>query len=297
MPAAITHYFQAKKAYSKFIEIGGAEQINSDAFLWGAQGPDFFFCHNFLPWRSGGSLKTYASQLHGAKPSQLLCAMRDYSVRNAGNGLIRSYLYGFLCHYSMDRTAHPFVYYSVNELKKQIPDRTESFLHCQIESALDVIILRYEKNCLPTSFNLKKTVPKNMEVQKSMSDLYADVISRLFGVKINPEDVLQATKDCRTAMGMLNDRTTFKKALVERHEKKKKRFEHSCCIRGICEDDSYDYANILNSQWRYPADSTEVRNESFFDLYERSISESADFMLNFYDTDDLSKLTGEIPFG
>ena len=297
MPAAITHYFEAKKAWNKFSEKNASVPFSENAFLWGAQGPDFFFCHNFLPWRHGESLCGYASKLHGSQPSRLLGIMRGYAVAHSEDKEIRSYLYGFLCHYSMDRTAHPFVNYNVSSLKEIISERSDSFLHCQIESAIDVIILRYETNSLPTNFDLKMTVPKDDEVMEKIAGLYAYVLEALFGDKVRWQDVLQAEKDCRVAMGLLNDRTTLKKGLVERWEKRNGRYEHSCCIRSICEDDKYDYANILHSEWHYPKDSTGVRTESFFDLYEKSINESADFMRNFYSTDDLSKLTEEIPFG
>lgn len=297
MPAAITHYFEAKKAWNKFSGKNAGESLSANAFLWGAQGPDFFFCHNFLPWRHGKGLSGYASKLHGSLPSHILGIMRDYAVSHSGEQEIRSYIYGFLCHYSMDRTAHPFVNYNVSCLKEIISGRSDSFLHCQIESAIDVIILRFETNSLPTDFNLKKTVPKDIVAMEKISKLYVYVIDRLFGESISENDVFQAEKDCRLAMGLLNDRTTFKKGLVEHMEKRKGCYEHSCCIRGICEDDNYDYANILHSEWHYPKESPEIRTESFFDLYEKSVGESADLIRNFYSSDDLSALTGEIPFG
>ena len=297
MPAAITHYFEAKKAWNKFSENNAGVPFSGNAFLWGAQGPDFFYCHNFLPWRRGESLSGCGTELHGSLPSLLLGIMRDYAVSHSEDKEIRSYLYGFLCHYSMDRTAHPFVNYNVSCLKEIISGRKDFFLHCQIESALDVIILRFETNSLPTDFNLKKTVPKDAETMGKIAGLYVYVLDKLLCKKVSMDDVFQAEKDCRLAMGLLNDRTTFKKSIVEHMEKRSGRYNHSCCIRGICEDDKYDYANILHSEWHYPKESAEVRTESFFDLYEKSINESAGFMQDFYKTDDLSKLTEEIPFG
>jgi hypothetical protein len=297
MPAAITHYFEAKKAWDKFSANNVGEPFSENAFLWGAQGPDFFFCHNFLPWRKGESLCPYASKLHGALPSRLLGIMRGYAVSHGGDADIRSYIYGFLCHYSLDRTAHPFINSNVDDLKKIISGRSGSFLHCQIESAIDVIVLRAETGALPTGFDLKKTVPKDFAVMQKISRMYTYVLFKLLGEKVDEKNIFQAEKDCRLASGLLNDRTTFKKGFVERVEKRTGRYNHSCCIRGICEDEKYDYANILHSGWRYPEGSTVTRTESFFDLYDKSVDESAAFMRAFYSTEDLSALTGEIPFG
>lgn len=298
MPAAITHCFQALKALDEFQKKGGGSfSIDRDAFLWGAQGPDFLFFHNRLPKRKGKSLGEYGSRLHQGSPLPLLSALRGYVDRHSGDVSVRSYAYGFLCHYSLDRTAHPYVYYTVSALRKERPDKSESFLHCSIESVLDVIILRYERRILPTDFDLKRTVPWNPRVIDAIAKLYADVLNRLYGAGIREEQVFQAAKDCRRIQGLLNDRTTLKKTILQAWEKRRKsRGGYSCFIRGLCEEGGYDYANILASDWRWPPGSKEIRSESFFDLYDRSIRESAAFMHGFFEAEDLMDLTGEIPF-
>ena len=298
MPAAITHFLHAQKALNYF-QNGKSVPVVPDAFLWGAQGPDFLFYCNRYPWRKGEGLRPYGDRLHDELPSRLLGCMRAYyrSCRPEWEPFLRSYLYGFLCHYSLDRTAHPYVHAQIENLRKEYTDRSESFLHCMIESELDVIVLRMERNMLPTDFNLKSAVPWNDEVLTVIASLYVSVLNSLYGETSSVGQVMRAMKDCRQIQGLLNDRTTFKKSLLESLEKRKHSYCFSCFFRGISEEDGYDYANVLSTGWRWPPDSPRMRNDSFFDLYETSARESAGFMKTYFVSENLVTLTDEIPFG
>ena len=290
MPAAITHYYHSQRVLEEIKPL--FPQCQEDAFTWGAQGPDFFFCHRFLPWQRGEKLDMYAESLHDTPPSQTLSVMRDYYWSSGKDPVSLSYIYGFLCHYALDRLAHPFVEYGAARLLELHPDQTGEVFHNQIESALDVIILRYERGELPTDFNLKRTLPKNLPVQQKIAALYSDILERLYGKKIPQSLVLQATKDGRQIFGLLNDRTSLKKNLVEKFEKVRK---ISCHIRPMSEGDE-DYANLLHSEWHWPMDSKEIHDESFFDLFEAAVPQAVHLILNYLDSENLRELTQDIPF-
>lgn len=296
MPAAITHFLQAERVMEELKKQNDSILLNRDAFLWGAQGPDFLYCHRYLPWQRGNSLKEYAEKLHREKPSEIFTAMYDYYNTTQHDRIVLSYIYGFVCHYCLDRIGHPFVHCGAQLLLQQQPEQSEEILHNQIESSLDVIMLRYEKSELPIDFNLKWTVPKNEVVQVKIADLYAFVLERLYHLQDAGAVLLQATDDCRLLFGLLNDRTTLKKSLIERMESKNGKHDISCHIRGVSEGDEYDYANTLLADWHWPPTDSRQRNESFFDLYERSVTESVELIQNYLITENFSELTNELPF-
>lgn len=295
MPALISHYLLALKALDQYKKKGGAP-ANMDAFLWGAQGPDFLFFQIPFPWRKTKSMNSLGRRMHKDDPSQLLEAIREYSILNRGDNIVRSYLLGFLCHYSMDRTIHPFIYSQIAALRKQYPKSSDTFLHCQIESALDVIALRYENAELPTEFNLKKTIPRNKDVQKKIAEIYVYIFQKLYGRNVGLKAVIQAERDCRFVVGLQNDRTGLKKDLFQRFEKKHDKYLCSCFFRGILEDGEFDYGNVLLTPWSWPLESPHKKTESFLNLYELCADESADFMLKIYKTNDMSSLSEKIPF-
>lgn len=295
MPAAITHYLHAKRVLEERKKEDPSFSPCEDAFYWGAQGPDFLFCSRYLPWQKGESLAEYGGKLHALPPAETFSAIKRYEEQNLGNAVLRSYVDGFLCHYSADRICHPFVQSGTYALLQEDPSQNEEVFHNQIESALDIIMLRYETAQLPLEFPLKHTVPKNKQVMDCIADLYVFLLDTLFSKKISHAEMFRALEDCRTIFSLLTDRTGFKKNLVERLEGKKKRTV-SCHIRGISENDETDYANLLNGEWRWPPESGTVRDENFFVLYEHAVEDALELLSNWFSCEDLSIFTGNLSF-
>jgi hypothetical protein len=295
MPAAIAHFLHAERVLEQLDRQNLTIQSSRDAFLWGAQGPDFLYCHRFLPWQRGESLKEYAEKLHHEKPSRIFSALRDFCEHAEHSESVLAYIDGFLCHYSLDRTCHPFVRFASHALLAENPGQDEEVLHNRIESALDTIMLRYERADLPTDFDLKRTVPENPEVQEQIAELYAGLLKRLFGLENAGGALLQSTRDCRLIYGLLNDRTGLKKLFAERMERKGRQAVSSH-IRPLSEGADWDYANVQKNEWHWPAESGTPCSDSFFDLYERSVQESVRLIQGFLSAADYGVLTGEVPF-
>lgn len=293
MPAAITHYYHAKRVLE---EVKPKQEVQEDAFFWGAQGPDFLFCHRGLPWQKGDSLAEYGEKLHQEPPAHIFTYLQEYQkVQN--DDVISAYCMGFLCHYAADRVCHPFIRCQAERLNKIEPEQNVEITHHQVESALDSIILRYEAASLPMEFNLKTTLPKNLSVQQKVAELYAFLLKRLYGDSEKESLLLQAADDARVVFGWLNDRTSLKKSLVERWEKKHGgKHIYSCHMRPVSEGDTFDYANVLLQDWCWPQQSRAVRKESFFDLYEQSVLDAQKLIAGFLAGADPVVMTKNIPF-
>jgi hypothetical protein len=295
MPALICHYLHAQNVLKAYIQNGGAP-VDEDAFLWGAQGPDFLYTSFSLSKKRNLALRKLGCLMHEENPLPLFCAMREYMIQHPENSAVRSYFLGFLCHYSLDRTCHPFVYAQIEALKSHYPKVKDTFLHGKIETSLDVILLRYESEMLPTEFNLKKAYPNNQSVEKSIASLYASILQNVYQSMYSEKEIMRVEKDCRFVTGLQNDRTGLKKQFFSYLERKHKNFLLSCFFRGIMEDDDLDYANILSSSWRYPPNSPTEHTESFLQLFESSINESLTFLKGIDQKADFAELFGATSF-
>lgn len=177
MPACLTHYYFAQNVRENLPD---ASSLDACAYAWGAQGPDFFFCHRFLPFWRGRSLQEYGGRLHDEMPSKVLGAMREF-LKAHPDPVYRSYVWGFVCHYSLDCTAHPYINWLAQELVRQRPWETPSTMHGEVEAALDAIVLRYETGKLPSEVPLKTMFPKNHGVEGKIARLYRQVLFTLYG--------------------------------------------------------------------------------------------------------------------
>ena len=104
MPAATTHVEFAKDVLRSMDEEHASMITNKGMFYLGSQGPDmlFFSRASLLP----GSLKKYGDLMHDEKCDKFIEYFDKYSDNDSD---LRSYFYGFLCHYALDSTAHPLI--------------------------------------------------------------------------------------------------------------------------------------------------------------------------------------------
>lgn len=287
MPACLTHTYFAKAVAQSLRETG---LENTPEYIWGAQGPDFLFCHRYFPWMKGRSLKEYGSRLHSeVKPSVTFSAMREFLSRHRDPGY-RAYVTGFVCHYALDSTAHPYVNALAAELAAQRPWETVSTMHGEVEASLDAIILRRETGMLPSQVNVKQMFPKNESAQRRIAKLYQAVLLSACGEDVPEGELLRATNDAHFVFSLLNDRTGLKRQVFQRVEKGKPSLVTSHIVP-ITEEDGVDFANIQHSPWGDPPSK-----QSFFDLFDQAIVLAKQLITRF-DTCDFAALTGERPFG
>lgn len=288
MPACLTHYLFAKAVLEVLPEKTVTDLC---AYSWGAQGPDFLFCHRYFPWMKGRSLKAYGNKLHETQPSATLTAMRDFLKRCDEPGY-RSYVFGFLCHYSLDSTAHPYINALAERLLAERSYETKSTLHGEIEAALDAIVLRSETGKLPSEVSLGSMFPKNEAVQRRIARLYREVLFQAYGADIKEEELLRATKDAHFVFSCLTDRSGLKKKAFDLIESGKPHYVASHIVP-LMEREDIDYANLQKEEWQ---GREEASQQSFFELMAEAKTLAQRLITNF-DQGDFAALTQEKPFG
>lgn len=290
MPACLTHHQFARDAASRLEE----PVADRTAFFWGAQGPDFLFCHRYFQAaakKEVKSLKEYGSALHRTSPSATLSAMRDFLFRRPDPSY-RSYVYGFLCHYALDSTAHPYVNSRSKSLCESRPSENPSTMHGEIEASLDAIVLRWKTGKLPSEVKLKDMFPKNEGVQRKIAALYRDVLFGIYGTNVSEEELYQSTKDAHFVFACCNDRTGLKRRIFSALEKGRPSYVTSHLVP-LTEDPEPDFANTLHEEWIW---KNFASRQDFFELYEEAL-ELAVKLITQFDTGDFRELTGERPFG
>ena len=264
MPAAITHYFQGKTVAAAL----GLEE--SQAFTLGCQGPDILFAHRFFPWQRGRSLAGFGSFLHDTPAGELFDRLQSLA-KEQDSLLLRNYMRGFLCHYATDRTCHPYVNTLAARLNDAEPGQDTGIFHNEIESALDVIVLRRETGKLPSQFRLQDTMACGKELADVLAPFYA-ALARTYGEDVPEDLVRQALKDTYFAYSVLGDRTGGLYRLARLLEGKGKR-SLSCHFRPMLENADVDYANVNGGEWEDPVAGS-TRDASFFDLFDEAVADA-----------------------
>ncbi|MFT9077761.1 zinc dependent phospholipase C family protein [Ethanoligenens sp.] len=151
MPAIITHYLFSEMVVPPLIH----DMQCANVYVWGSQGPDFLF---FSPpvhmhWRL---LSRIGSLMHEQDMEKNFAFMADCCKKAKGKekNILLSYFYGFLSHYILDSTFHPYVYGLQRYFKTVLPKASNNYLHRQIETTLDVLFLKRFRNMTIQDFSV-----------------------------------------------------------------------------------------------------------------------------------------------
>lgn len=279
MPAAVTHQYFAEFVLHDVpapvkARIGACEH----AFYWGAQGPDILFFHH------AGLLSRAAAlgyEMHMKKVPRTARAMA--AACPATNGTLFSYFLGFLCHYALDSTAHPFVRWTVKE--KLVPEsgECEGAEHRRCESELDYAVLLRRVTKAPALYRMATHLTPESDILRAVGTLYARVGWEVFGHRVSPLSVRSSMLQMRLILRALHDESGKKITNLQKVEGAL-RAPHfvSALVRPQAANGAHDIANDAHMRWFVPEFPDVTSQESFFDLLDRARQKAVSLLCRAY---------------
>lgn len=170
-----------------------------DAFLVGCQGPDpLFFRFRALPPTIVRSVSA-ARALHRQRPAAFLDAIAALGRRDGDCAL--SFALGMACHYAVDRTVHPLVYATQDEVIAQGDNlaRASHEVHAIIESDIDVHLLREQAGTSARDADFASMLDLPGPQALTASALVAQAASDALALPLAPTDYARALSDMRLA--------------------------------------------------------------------------------------------------
>lgn len=284
MPAFCTHYLFAQdlmpwaKENAKFNYIENVVNV-------GTQGPDIFFFQRVLPVVMPGQagMKT-GSALHKSQIEKILAAFKEYLEQNQ-NDIAKSYIYGFIMHYALDRNCHPFVYAMQEKMTNANKHIHNSSAHNKIEMALDSYMMYQKKGITNVkTFDTSKTIELTQNQKEEIGKLLSFVISKVLNKEVSKDQVVVAINDSTKFQQILRDKSgalnAFCKAVETPVGPLASYYKLSTFIRPKSWKKGIEYANINNKVWTSPYED-KIRNESFEELYSKALEQAKTFILNF----------------
>ncbi len=203
MPAVLTHDFFGREFLNNHPGCIANSEDARNAFLLGNQGPDPLFYLIFLPgtekWRNLGDL------MHDQQPTKLIASMAEAvewinsetttSIMrlHSASDIAKAYALGFVCHYTLDSTAHPFVYAFENAVVQAgiegIGEADGGYVHCEIERMCDECVLyRKTQKTILEYKPYKNVLHGNDFMLAVIGNMYSRVCSRVYELSV-PADL------------------------------------------------------------------------------------------------------------
>ena len=300
MPAVIAHWAMEKRVRAA-LRARGVTPPESALMQIGAQGPDVFYFHRAFPWEPGRTYAAHGLRLHQVSPRALVracgAAKRAHPAWAAAFDALTA---GLLCHYALDRSAHPFVLYWQRRLQAEQPDyaRRHNFYHYRVESALDVLSLRRETGRTIKGFPLTATIPRDPRTAEPFGAFYAFLFERMLGVSVDTVSVSLAVRDMRHALWWMSDPHTRKQRWVLRPIESAFRLGHvGTSLLRPADVSDWDYGNEAHRPWYNPFTGDGESTASYAELFDRAVEDAADMIEAFFrDPDAAAELTGDRGF-
>lgn len=165
MPGFATHYLFGVDAYRQLRADRLKKNLrkNHSAFSLGLQGPDLFFYYlpSYLLHRENIGALAHDKDT-AAFLSCLIESRRQFAGHEKQQAIADAYILGFLGHYTLDCTVHPYVYAFTGYTPETPPGNLDYFgQHAYFETEIDNILLYRKKHICPSRFHQGGTIRLN----------------------------------------------------------------------------------------------------------------------------------------
>ena len=287
MPATITHAYLAKDLYEILPEyISSKIDLNRTKMF--AQSTDSIMFYNLLSFKSGKNLRRFQKYFHTHKTNEFFINLLDYVKKNnISDSDTYSFIVGFISHYVLDSTIHPYVIYKTGYFNKK--DRNTykyNGIHHFMESFLDNDLIQRREKTNPYKFKIHKYCFDTRKFPDSLNDTIDYSFYTTFNIKNMSKKYYKSLKQMKTfiklfRMDKYGIKKFFYKVLDTFTPRSVFRFESISYHYPL--EDKHNYLNNNHSTWNHPCDFDMTSNESFVDLYLKSLEESRDMIIKVFD--------------
>jgi hypothetical protein len=183
------------------------------------------------------------------------------------------YLSGFICHFTLDRMIHPYVYWACNHWIWGIDGTPREVTHQQVEISLDALYWREIRGIPAYKVSTRKLIDIGSHWPKGVASFLNEAFNELYGIECDEKELNKILGGLYRGCGLLYDPKGWKKVLANWLEEftgggiKPPKYPYP-----VAYDSSIDWANRKKRTWFNPFVEGETHETSMDEL----LSEAAD---------------------
>ncbi|MCL1965047.1 MAG: zinc dependent phospholipase C family protein [Firmicutes bacterium] len=292
MPSGYLH----KRCAERALLVSGVTPVPNEAFILGSQGPDPLFALGMFPLRTSNKPLPHANTLHTTRTGLFLRSLAKHSREKSAAE--RAFTMGFLTHYALDSTVHPYVYAHSLDAK----GRYSSLLHMRLEKRWDTLYFHRDGHAgtsvvMPGVRESKPYWPRIAAVwAEAVRDVYPDM-------DLDEADIRRALADTERANRLTHSPRGVKYAFAWALERLIAKPMLVTAQMGAPFLPRADIENNRCLPWRDPADPDHERTEGLTELFERAVLRAAELVKAAWqyfdramDDDAFSHIVGNIGY-
>ncbi len=279
MPATITHSYFATDVYD-VLKDNLKEKISLTQMKMFSQAFDPLKFYNLFSIFPGDKIRKLDYYFHTNQTRDffinMLRIMRQKKLINDKECC--AFFTGFVCHYVLDSTIHPFVIYKTGIFDKKKPSTYKyNNIHTFMETYIDNYMVQKREKINPYKFPLDKFCFDIHEFSINLDYLIDTTFYKTFKVKDMSYIYYKSLRQMKNALFLFRrDRFGVKKNIYKLVDTftSKKCFRFEAISYHYPLEDKHNFLNEEHRIWRNPTTYEMESSESFLDLYEKAIKEA-----------------------
>ena len=306
MPSTVTHECFSMDVYDKFSPLLKQRFANYTEYLKiFSNGHDVMFFYNLANILPGKRIRKLGSRAHHENVQKfffnLVSEIKIQKLEK--NYEIMSFLYGYLCHFALDSTIHPFVDYRCGIVSR---DNKKTFKyqgeHDEMEAYIDSYFIYTRFKVIPKHFKVYDYAFKVTKFSKKLENIISETFYKTYEIKNVGIYYTRAVRQMKNFFRFYrNDRTGLKKILYTCLDfVRPKRFKRMKSISYNIDHKVNDYyLNFNKEEWGSTLNEFERYNASFIELYRKSIDLAVTYINEInkiiYDNENINNIFKILP--
>lgn len=276
MPATVVHAYFAQDL-NDILPKEIKNKLDVNRLKTFGQSIDSLMFYNLFSILPGKKIRDFQKYFHTNKTQEFFINLINYIKENdyTEDIDVNSFLVGTICHYVLDSTVHPYIYYKTGYFNKNDKSTYKyNNVHTFMETFLDNDMIKRRESINPYKFNISKFSFDTSKFSNELNDTIKYTFKKTFDVDNMDKIYYKSLKQMRSAILIFRqDRYGIKKFFYKLADTFTSRrvFRFEAISYHYPLNDKHNFLNENHKSWRNPCDYNLTSEESFLDLYLRAL--------------------------
>ena len=276
MPATVVHAYFAQDL-NDILPKEIKNKLDVNRLKTFGQSIDSLMFYNLFSILPGKKIRDFQKYFHTNKTQDFFVNLINYIKENdyTEDIDVNSFLVGTICHYVLDSTVHPYIYYKAGYFNKNDKSTYKyNNVHTFMETFLDNDMIKRRESINPYKFNISKFSFDTSKFSNELKDTIKYTFKETFDVDNMDKIYYKSLKQMRNSIFIFRqDRYGIKKFFYKLADTftSKRVFRFEAISYHYPLNDRHNFLNENHKLWRNPCDYSLTSEESFLDLYLRAL--------------------------
>ena len=276
MPATVVHAYFAQDL-NDILPKEIKNKLDVNRLKTFGQSTDSLMFYNLFSILPGKKIRDFQKYFHTNKTQDFFVNLINYIKENdyTEDIDVNSFLVGTICHYVLDSTVHPYIYYKTGYFNKNDKSTYKyNNVHTFMETFLDNDMIKRRESINPYKFNISKFSFDTSKFSNELKDTIKYTFKETFDVDNMDKIYYKSLKQMRNSIFIFRqDRYGIKKFFYKLADTftSKRVFRFEAISYHYPLNDRHNFLNENHKLWRNPCDYSLTSEESFLDLYLRAL--------------------------